>query len=164
MKYFNTLKNALNISLFNNADEESLSNEIFPKVASQFLYGGFFLLNGREKLYLREIEFYFLKADGSIKEDKMYRRECPDDDWLDMGTLFAHNSGVDITFEDSSRHLFRASVLIRAFDLFDIENNPILLDEGRSLKIYDSLLSRNNIMLRNVSIYIYLGCIFLLKR
>ena len=145
MKCFDSLKSALDSFRFANANEENLGKEIFPKIASQFLYGGYILLNNKEKLYLREIEFYFLNTDDSIREDKMYRRESPDDDWLDIGTLFPHNSGIDITFEDTIKHQFRASVLIRAFDLFDMDNNPILLDEERSLTTYEMILSRGNI-------------------
>ena len=88
MKYFDTLRDALNSCRFANANEGYLCKEIFPRIASQLLYGGYILLNNKEKLYLREIEFYFLNTDGSIREDKMYRRESPDDDWLDIGTLF----------------------------------------------------------------------------
>ena len=145
MYYFDTLRNALDASLFSNANEEKLNKEVFPKVATQFLYGGYFLLNGKEKMYLREVEFYFMKMDGSIQEDKMYRRKLPTNEWLEVGTIFSHNSGIDVTFEDDKTHKFRASVLIRAIDLLDIDNNPIALDEGRSLSVYDILLSRSNI-------------------
>ncbi len=145
MKYFDTLRDALDSCRFTNANEGNLCKEIFPRIASQLLYGGYILLNNKEKLYLREIEFYFLNADGSIREDKMYRRESPDDDWLDIGTLFPHNSGIDITFEDTTLHQFRASVLIRAFDLFDMDNNPILLNEMRSLTSFEIIMSRSNI-------------------
>ena len=145
MKYFNNLRNALDVCLFANAKEKNLNEEVFPKVATQFLYGGYLLINGKEKLYLREIEFYFLNLDGSIQEEKMYRKKLPDNEWLKTGTLFSHNSGIDITFEDHQNHKFRASILIRAFDLFDMENHPIIVDEGRSLSVYDILLSRSNI-------------------
>ena len=145
LKYFDTLKNALDVYQFANANEEHLNEVVFPKVATQLLYGGFFLLNGKEKLYLREIEFYFINMDGSIQEDKLYRKDLPDDEWLEAGTLFPHNSGIDITFEDHEKHKFRASVLIRAFDLFNMDNTPIILDNGRSLSVYDILLSRSNI-------------------
>ena len=145
LKYFDTLKNALDVYQFANANEEHLNEVVFPKVATQFLYGGFFLLNGKEKLYLREVEFYFMNMDGSIQEEKLYRKDLPDDEWLEAGTLFPHNSGIDITFEDHENHKFRATVLMRAFDLFDMDNNPIILDNGRSLSVYDILLSRSNI-------------------
>ena len=144
MKYYDTLKNAIDACQFVNTNEEKL-NEVFPKIATHFLYGGYLLLNGKEKLYLREIEFYFMNRDGSIQEDKMYRKDLPDNEWLEIGTLFSHNSGIDITFEDSKTHQFRASVLIRAFDLFDMDNNPIILDDRRSLSVYDILISRSNI-------------------
>ena len=145
MRYYSNLKSALDISQFTYAKEEDLNIEILPKVAEHFLYGGFLLLNGKEKLYLREIEFYFMSMDGSIQEDKMYRRDSSDNDWLETGTLFLHNSGIDITFEDYKNHKFRASVLIRAYDLFDMDNTPLVLDEYRSLSVYDVLFSRSNI-------------------
>ena len=145
MTHFDTLKSALEACHFAEANEEHLNNVVFPKVAAQLLYGGYFLLNGKEKLYLREIEFYFMNMDGSIQEEKLYRKDLPDNEWLEAGTLFAHNSGIDITFEDHENHKFRASVLMRAFDLFDMDNNPIILDNGRSLSVYDILLSRSNI-------------------
>ena len=75
----------------------------------------------------------------------MYRRKLPANEWLEVGTIFSHNSGIDVTFEDDKTHKFRASVLIRAIDLLDIDNNPIVLDERRSLSVYDILLSRSNI-------------------
>ena len=59
MKYYDTLKNAIDACQFVNTNEEKL-NEVFPKIATHFLYGGYLLLNGKEKLYLREIEFYFM--------------------------------------------------------------------------------------------------------
>ncbi len=145
MIHYDTLRNALDSCRFDNACEIDLDKKILPKIAFHFLYGGYILINDKEKLYLREIEFYFMRIDGTIEEEKMYRKESPDNDWLEIGTLFPHNSGIDITFEDSLRHQFRASVLIRAFDLFDMDNNPIILDEGRSLASYDILLSRSNI-------------------
>lgn len=145
MNYSNTLRSALEACHFADADEDKLNEVVFPKVAAQLLYGGYFLLNGKEKLYLREVEFYFMNMDGSIQEEKLYRKNLPDDAWLEPGTLFPHNSGIDITFEDHENHKFRATVLMRAFDLFDIDNNPIILDNGQSLSVYDILLSRSNI-------------------
>lgn len=116
--------------------EEELSHA-FEQLAPYFLYGGYFLIEGKKKLYLDDIEFYYHEEDeDGIKDPIMYHtndhegKEVP---FYEIGRLNLHVSGVDITFENPQDH-YRASFLIRGFH---IEGKPY---DPHSTHIYDEML------------------------
>ena len=111
----------------------------FCQMAKELLYGGYFLIEGKKRLYLDDIEFYYHEegSDG-LKDPIMYHtndnegkgNEIP---YFEMGRLNLHISGVDVTFENEAKH-YRASFLIRGFHVDDHE-----YDE-HSTHVYDEML------------------------
>ena len=144
-------------------------------LANQFLFGGYLhvrgFVNGAQvdkKIYLNAIEFYYHECKDKnpdnqrIKDYIMYH--IPDEtttpvsmsksekelrQWRDnifpLGTLHAHTSGVDITFEDPKGQ-FRGSVLIREYIVVENSDFSNLRVEHRSTFLYDELLMGMNIM------------------
>lgn len=138
------------------------------------LFSGYF--NVETGLYGRliiplSVEFYYHEEENTGQEDRtvdwiMYHRNSKrhnDVPALPTGSLNAHVSGIDITFEDQQQpgHVrYRASALIRKFRVIDgtrdlenelepirkfrlingIQNIDIERDEKRSTKMYDALL------------------------
>ena len=116
--------------------EEEL-NRAFEQLAPYLLYGGYFLIEGKRKLYLDDIEFYYHEeAEGGIKDPIMYHtseHEGKDIPYFEPGRLNFHVSGVDVTFENPQDH-YRASFLIRGFHM---EGKPY---DSHSTHIYDEML------------------------
>jgi len=111
---------------FKGADgkEENLGEQ-FELLAKKLLFGGHFEVRCGKQLirsiYLYTIEFYYHEERGPIKDYIVYHRN-PEDKGIilppfPLGSLNAHQSGVDITFEDwrsGNNPQYRASALIRA--------------------------------------------------
>lgn len=104
------------------------------KLAKTFLYGGYINVRNEYHIYIRTVEFYYHEETGKVEKHKdpiMYHRnnnyvagEIP---YFKPLTFNSHDTGVDITFEDKSRKI-RASVLIRAYEVFDVRSaQPIRL-------------------------------------
>ena len=100
----------------------------FNIIAQNLIYCGHFEVRSNGKLIrcirLDTVEFcYHEEGDGEIKDYIVYHRnkDKTRDVYLDafpVGSLNAHVSGLDITFEDQSdKPEYRASVLIRAFSV-----------------------------------------------
>lgn len=119
--------------------------EQFRLLACNFLYGGYISVNDRYRIYIRTVEFYFhceLEGEQYIHDPGMYHRnnftrktieKCPS--YFPIGALNMHESGVDITFE--KQDVFRASVLIRRFDVYEPSTGRWHNNERRSTYIYD---------------------------
>lgn len=119
--------------------------EQFRLLACNFLYGGYISVNDRYRIYIRAVEFYFhceLEGEQYIHDPGMYHRnnftrktieKCPS--YFPIGALNMHESGVDITFE--KQDVFRASVLIRRFDVYEPSTGRWHNNERRSTYIYD---------------------------
>ena len=113
--------------------------EVFKDVAKQLLNGGCFVVhsNGVEyrKVYLHTLEFYYHEEEGDLKDYIVYHRNKPTKllPYFKLGTLNAHQSGIDITFE-SEDGKYRASALVRAFEV----NGKI---DTRSTYLYDQLFT-----------------------
>ena len=98
----------------------------FELLARKLLYGGHFEVSSCgelvRKIYLHTIEFYYHEETGPVKDYIMYHRnkegkgtQIPP---FRVGSLNAHQSGIDITFEDfrnGDNPYYRASALVRAF-------------------------------------------------
>jgi len=115
--------------LSSNEDVRALElADLFKPIAKQLLYGGCFEVysNGKlvRKVYPYTVEFYYHEeVAGGFKDYIVYHRnkiiaidgkEIKDVPYFELGTINAHQSGIDITFE-SAFGQYRASALIRAF-------------------------------------------------
>ncbi len=99
------------------ANIETLTKQ-FEEIAKASLYGGYFLVNDKFRIYLLDIEFYFHRNDGSITDSAMYRTN-EDLPYFPKGSLCPNQSGIDVTFEDIREKKYRASFLIRGYKYDD---------------------------------------------
>ena len=101
--------------------------KLFEKLAKYLLYGGHFHCSERYDLYITSVEFYYHEEIGDndkrIVDPIMYHRNVKDKPvvpYLNVGTLYPHWSGVDITFEDDILQ-YRASALIRSYKIVQLK-------------------------------------------
>lgn len=110
---------------------EELTAE-FKELALVFLYGGYINVRNGYHIYIRTVEFYFhseIDSASSIKDPIVYHRNnryingvAP---YFPLMSLHAHASGFDITFENEKEQ-YRASALIRAYEVWDVEQKQYL--------------------------------------
>lgn len=120
--------------------EENLLEQ-FTVLADYFFHQGYIAVNDSRRIYLRDIEFYYHEEGGLIKDPIMYHRntfaiECP---YLPVGSLYPHVSGIDITFENPEK-AYRASVLVRGYNLIEGDASIPSNYETRSTYFYEALL------------------------
>ncbi len=141
------LKEAL--SLFQGANgNESYLAEQFDRLANYFLYNGYLLINSKTKVYLRDIEFYYHEETDSVKDPIMYHRNTKrnkDVKYFPLGLLNAHESGIDITFENEQKQ-YRASILIRGFNIIEGEATLPVEYNRHSTHIYEALFMQSSIL------------------
>lgn len=109
--------------------------EAFAELAPYFLYGGYIQVLNRYRIYIQRVEFYFhSEREDGIKDPIVYHRDkyhikakLP---YFTPITFHAHASGYDIAFENPGEE-YRASVLIRAYEIYDE-------DKKEYLKVEDS--------------------------
>ena len=126
-------------------NSEYLEKE-FEKLAKYLLYGGHFHCSERYDLYITSVEFYYHEEIGDndkrIVDPIMYHRNVKDKPvvpYLNVGTLYPHWSGVDITFEDEKLQ-YRASALIRSYRIVQLKPERLELKESDlSTYVYDYL-------------------------
>ena len=103
----------------------------FEEIAKYLICGGYFLCNNKYRLYISSVEFYYheeIERDGRIVDPIMYHRNkwnnyinaWEEFEFFPIGTLYPHQSGVDITFECPGK--YRASALIREFYITKADN------------------------------------------
>lgn len=120
--------------------------KLFEKLAKYLLYGGHFHCSERYDLYITSVEFYYHEEMGDndkrIVDPIMYHRNVKDKPvvpYLNVGTLYPHWSGVDITFEDDILQ-YRASALIRSYRIVQLKPERLDLKESDlSTYVYDYL-------------------------
>ncbi len=119
--------------------------EEFRTLAKVFLYGGYLLINNETKIYVHDIEFYYHEENGRISDPIVYHqnKNGKQIDYFPLGYLHQHISGIDITFE--KKDVYRASALIRAFDVVNRENIVLVKNDKRSTFIYDYLSLVNDV-------------------
>lgn len=125
---------------------ESDLSEKFKEIAQSVLFGGYFLINGTRKVYACDIEFYFHHEGDQfnnqpipdyMKDEIMYHRSGKGaKEFYEVGTLNAHKSGVDVTFENE-KEKYRASFLVRGFKI----DLPKEKEDGRSTYFYKALMT-----------------------
>lgn len=134
------LKEALSLFQGANGNESNLAEQ-FSRLANYFLYGGYLLVNSKAKVYLRDIEFYYHEETGSVKDPIMYHRNTKSNKnvkYFPLGLLNAHESGIDITFENEQKQ-YRASALIRGFNIIEGETTLPTEYNRHSTHIYETL-------------------------
>ena len=120
--------------------EETLLPQ-FRTLAEYLLLGGYISLGDTHRVYLRDIEFYYHEEDGPVKDPIMYHRDKKTGPvpYLPLATLYPHQSGIDITFENPLLR-YRASVLVRGYNLIEADTPLPLPYETRSTYLYEALL------------------------
>jgi hypothetical protein len=127
-------------------DNDVNLQKAFRKLAPSFLYGGYIQVRNDYRIYIRTVEFYFhSEKEHGIHDPIVYHRNRRDFNgnvlmeipYFPPLTLHAHASGFDITFE-SEQNEYRASVLIRAYDVMDKEKNYLIWDKGKRIFIKSS--------------------------
>ena len=140
METYSTLADALSRFCGADGNEVALADQ-FRVLADYLLRGGYVSVNGTRRVYLRDIEFYYHEEEGPVKDPVMYHRNTPAAElpYLPLGSLYPHVSGIDIAFESSARR-YRASALVRGYNLLD-GDAPLPVDyETRSTYLYEALL------------------------
>lgn len=98
--------------------------EAFAELAPYFLSGGYIKVREDYRVYPTTVEFYFHAETGAVKDPIVYHRNNKyvdgDIPYFPLMTLHAHDSGYDITFENPGKK-YRASVLIRKFQIWDVK-------------------------------------------
>lgn len=120
----------------------------FEEIARQLLYGDCFVVYSGDKefrrVYLHTVEFYYHEEAGDLKDYIVYHKHkrknqevIREVDYFTLGTLNAHQSGIDITFESDAGQ-YRASALVRAFM---VKENGTKRVDRRSTYLYDELFT-----------------------
>ena len=111
--------------------------EAFAELAPYFLSGGYIKVHEDYRVYPTTVEFYFHAETGVVKDPIVYHRNNKyvdgDIPYFPLMTLHAHDSGYDITFENPEKE-YRASVLIRAYQIWDINQKSWLKWDAKEQK------------------------------
>ena len=144
MKKYGSLKEVLEAFQGANGKEETLAEQ-FRELAEYLFYGGYLEVNGKRRVYLRDLEFYYHEEEGTVKVKDliMYHRDTQSGDkkaYFPLGMLHAHQSGIDITFE-SEDGKYRAAVLVRGYNA--VEAGEVLGKkyDAHSTHLYDALFT-----------------------
>lgn len=139
-------------------------NRKFNDLAESFLYGGYVSVKdykGQEwyRVYPRTIEFYCHYEGNNIelpKDPIVYHRNGKyiqgDVPYFPLMAFHAHASGIDITFEKEELEL-RSSVLIRAYEVYDVRRNIFLTFDKKSKKFVEC--KNKNERINQQSTYLY---------
>lgn len=130
-----------------NGDENHLMAQ-FRSLADYFLYNGYLLVNKTTKVYLRDIEFYYHEEIGNIKDPIVYHKNTKTNNvkYFPLGLLNAHESGIDITFENEQKQ-YRASMLIRGFNIVQEEEAALPIKYNRyPTHIYEALFMQSSLL------------------
>ena len=145
----NTLYEALagfngvtNIKL--DSEKRVILSKQFSELATKIFNTGYFEVNGCRRIYPTVIEFYYHEeVEGGLLDPIMYHTNLNNKEQVDyypFGSFNFHVSGLDVTFEKKDE--YRASFLIREYDVYSLKNGVWLKDksECRSTYIYEDML------------------------
>ena len=129
--------------------EDNLTQQ-FELLDRKLLWGGHFEVscNGHliRSVYLHTIEFYYHEEYGPVKDYIVYHRNPEKKNIIfppfRIGSLNAHQSGIDITFEDwrnADNPKYRASALIRAVKVKDAYEESFNEVDVRAKYVYEYL-------------------------
>lgn len=128
--------------------------ELFKPIAKYLLNEGCLEVYSGTKLIRRvfpfTVEFYYHEEEGNVKDYIVYHKGV--DDYFIPGSINAHQSGIDITFESKDAK-YRASALIRAFRVIEGDDIHAPFKKGyhRSTRA-----DRKDVEYRSTYIYDYL--------
>lgn len=144
------------LTSFTSVESESELDKPFRDIARKAIYGGHFVINGgtddEYSIYIHKIEFYYHSEDNksNIKDYSRYHRNTDKEQlpYFPCGSLHAHRSGIDITFEKENK--FRASFLIHDYRVVEKgEWSEFIIDTpsylGEDLLGYTNFLKSNSI-------------------
>ena len=116
-------------------------DEEFKEIAKYLLFNGYLLINNSRKVYIRSVELYYHEENGTMKDSIMYHRNKngKKEPYFESVTLNAHASGIDFCFENESAQ-YRASILVRGFDIVEKGKEQHEKMDARSTYFYDALL------------------------
>lgn len=116
-------------------------DEEFKEVAEYVLFHGYLLVNNARRVYIRSVELYYNEENGPMKDSIMYHRnkDGKTEPYYPAVTLNSHTSGIDLCFENEKAQ-FRASLLIRGFDVVEDGEQQHKTMDQRSTYFYDALL------------------------
>lgn len=128
--------------------------ELFKPIAEHLLSEGCFKVYSGTKLIRRvfpfTVEFYYHEEEGNVKDYIVYHKGV--DDYFKPGSINAHQSGIDITFENRDAK-YRASALIRAFRVIDGDDIHAPFKKGYRRSTREK---REDVEYRSTYIYDYL--------
>lgn len=128
--------------------------DFFKPIAKHLLSEGCFEVYSGTKLIRRvfpfTVEFYYHEEEGNVKDYIVYHKGVYD--YFEPGSINAHQSGIDITFESKDAK-YRASALIRAFRVIEGDDIHAPFKKGyrRSTRV-----NREDVEYRSTYIYDYL--------
>lgn len=129
------------LSLFKGSSDENELYKMFKELATVFLYGGYIDVHHEYQIYIRTVEFYFhSEIPDGIHDPIVYHRNgkgLENMPYFPLMTLHAHNSGFDITFENEEKQ-YRASALIRSYEIKDKDGNYLKWDKDKQQFITDT--------------------------
>ena len=139
-----------------NTKEEDLQT-LFEKLAPAFLYGGYIQVRNDYKVYIRTVEFYFhSEKTNGVHDPIVYHRNNRyiegDVPFFPLMSIHAHASGFDITFENKEKQ-YRASALIRAYEIWDISRKNYIVYDKTIQKFRD--FKENDNVINGQSTYLY---------
>lgn len=128
--------------------------ELFKTIAKYLLNEGCLEVYSGTKLIRRvfpfTVEFYYHEEEGNVKDYIVYHKGV--DDYFEPGSINAHQSGIDITFENKDAK-YRASALIRAFRVIDGDDIHAPFKKGYRRSTREN---REDVEYRSTYIYDYL--------
>lgn len=139
------------LQIFGSADNRIINRKVYVN-AVEFYYHEYCISDGiEESKRIEDYIMYHISDCNTPEELKANRTKAQkeSDEWclspVPVGTLNAHQSGIDITLEDYSKDRFRASVLIREYIVVENDNYENARIDNRSTVLYEELLSGMNI-------------------
>lgn len=115
--------------------------QCFEDCAKEILCKGYFFINGKYIIDIGAIELYYHEEDGEIKDYIMYHTNAhpyksrmfeiaKGYPYFKFGCFNLHQSGLDVTFEDTVNKKYRASFLIRSYRLLEAKDGKYPLNDN----------------------------------
>lgn len=120
----------------NASTNETNLDDYFRVLAPSFLYGGYIQVRNDYRVYIRTVEFYFHSEEKGVKDPIVYHRNGRNLEvipYFPLMSLHAHQSGIDITFENEKKQ-YRASALIRSYEVKNKDEKYLVWSKDKFLE------------------------------
>ena len=121
----------------NASTNETNLDDYFRVLAPSFLYGGYIQVRNDYKVYIRTVEFYFhSEKEKAVKDPIVYHRNGRNLEivpYFPLMSLHAHQSGIDITFENEKKE-YMASALIRSYEVKNKDGKYLVWSKNKFLE------------------------------